>query len=98
MLAKRESITTFINEQYAVFINLLSFYFIKYLLLKNIFLVLTFIENNILFSLFFLFQGGYRTHWTTPEEATEEMERLGLLIVEIKEQEKGVLVAFRKKH
>jgi hypothetical protein len=41
---------------------------------------------------------GYRTHWTTPEEATDEMSRLGLSIVEIKEQEKGVLVAFRKKH
>ena len=50
------------------------------------------------FFFYFFFKGGYRTHWTTPEEATEEMSRLGLLIVEIKEQEKGVLVAFRKKH
>ena len=35
--------------------------------------------------------------WTTPEEATDEMSRLGLSIpgfVEIKEQAKGVLVAF----
>ena len=39
----------------------------------------------------------FELYWTTPEEATDEMSRLGLSIpgiVEIKEQEKGVLVAF----
>ena len=48
-----------------------------------------------------IYNSGYRTFffffWTTPEEATSEMSCLGLSIpgiVEIKEQEKGVLVAF----
>lgn len=40
---------------------------------------------------------GYRTHWTTPDEARQEMERLNLEIIRLEEKGKGVLVAFRKK-
>ena len=42
-------------------------------------------------------ESGYRTHWTTPKEAEQEMDRLNLEIVRLKEMDKGVLVAFRKK-
>jgi choline kinase/SAM-dependent methyltransferase len=38
---------------------------------------------------------GYKTHWTTPEEAHEILESEGLEEIEILEQGRGVLVAFR---
>lgn len=40
---------------------------------------------------------GYRTHWTTPEEARGEIEGLGMEIVRLEERGRGVLVAYRKK-
>ena len=40
---------------------------------------------------------GYKTHWTTPIEAKNEMERL-IGIINLEEIGKGVLVAFRKKY
>jgi len=41
---------------------------------------------------------GYTTHWTTPEEAREVVEEeMGLEIVELKEQGRGVLVAFKER-
>lgn len=39
---------------------------------------------------------GYRTHWTSVEEAREVMERYGAEIISIKDQGKGVLVAARR--
>lgn len=38
---------------------------------------------------------GYCTHWTTPTEAREIMDKYGMRIVALKEIGKGVLVAFR---
>ena len=40
---------------------------------------------------------GYRTHWTTPEEAREVMAGYGMRVVDLKEIGNGVLVAFRKR-
>merc|ERR1711904_267407 len=39
---------------------------------------------------------GYRTHWTSVEEARQVMQRLGAEIISIKDQGKGVLVAARR--
>merc|ERR1719201_1904822 len=39
---------------------------------------------------------GYRTHWTSMEEAREVMEGLGVEIISIRDQGKGVLVAARR--
>jgi hypothetical protein len=40
---------------------------------------------------------GYKTHWTTPEEAEAIFAAKGLEVLEIVERGKGVLVAFRKR-
>lgn len=39
---------------------------------------------------------GYRTHWTSVEEARGVMERCGAEIISIKDQGKGVLIAARR--
>merc|ERR550514_717461 len=39
---------------------------------------------------------GYRTHWTSVEEARQVMQSLGAEIISIKDQGKGVLVAARR--
>jgi SAM-dependent methyltransferase len=39
---------------------------------------------------------GYRTHWTSVEEARQVMQDLGAEIISIKDQGKGVLVAARR--
>jgi len=39
---------------------------------------------------------GYRTHWTSAEEAREVMEGLDVEIISLRDQGKGVLVAVRK--
>ena len=38
---------------------------------------------------------GYRTHWTTPQEAEEVVKSLGMDVVRLLEKGTGVLVAAR---
>ncbi|GMI39998.1 hypothetical protein TeGR_g2174 [Tetraparma gracilis] len=40
---------------------------------------------------------GYKTHWTTPEEAAEVLKVEGMEIVQLIEKGRGVLAAYRRK-